>query len=95
MTHAGNRKMRRKHNLMMLEGMRLNLDALQAGLKPKKLFFTQKSFLEELNLSPNSNLPLYKIPYKTVRLWSKLETPPGIIGELIISFSKILLLDQI
>lgn len=80
---VGNKKMRRKNDLMMLEGKRLNKDAIQAGLKHKKIFFTQKSFLQELYLMlpPNSNIPLYKIPYKTIALWSKLESPPGILGK--------------
>uniref|UniRef100_A0A1B6KI39 tRNA/rRNA methyltransferase SpoU type domain-containing protein n=1 Tax=Graphocephala atropunctata TaxID=36148 RepID=A0A1B6KI39_9HEMI len=80
MTHVGNRNMRRKHDLIMLEGKRLNNDALQAGLTPKKIFFTQKNYLDELNLPPGTKILLYKLPYKTVKLWSKLDVPPGIIG---------------
>ncbi|KAG8293745.1 rRNA (guanosine-2'-O-)-methyltransferase activity protein [Homalodisca vitripennis] len=80
MTHVGNRNMRRKHDLMMLEGKRLNNDALKAGLVPKKIFFTQKNYLQELNLPSGLNIPLFKLPYKTVKLWSKLDMPPGIIG---------------
>lgn len=81
MIQVGNRKMRTRNNIIMLEGKRLNMDAMKAGLKPKNMFFTQKSILEALNLSPSSKVPLYKLPYETVSLWSKLDTPPGVVGK--------------
>lgn len=82
MIQVGSRNNRRKSRMMMLEGKRLNNDALIAGLQPVKLFFTQKSYLSELNFTQDLNIPLFKIPYKTMKLWSKLEAPPGVVGKL-------------
>lgn len=90
MIQVGSRNNRRKNRLMMLEGKRLNHDALIAGLQPVKLFFTQKSYLSELNFTQDLNIPLFKIPYKTMKLWSKLEAPPGVVGKLILEANTLL-----
>lgn len=82
MIQVGSRTNRRKSRLMMLEGKRLNHDAVLAGLLPVKLFFSQKSYLRELDFTDDLDIPLFKIPYKTMKLWSKLESPPGVIGKL-------------
>lgn len=65
----------------MLEGKRLNQDALNANLVPKKIFFNDKSFLTELDFPEDKKVPLFKVSYKVIKLWSELETPPGIIGK--------------
>lgn len=72
------RNKREKNNSMLLEGFRLIKDAVEAGTKPKAIFFNRIS--EILPLSLSKEVKLYKVPYRTIQLWSNLTTSPGIIG---------------
>ncbi|XP_070157388.1 rRNA methyltransferase 3, mitochondrial [Polyergus mexicanus] len=72
------RNKREKNNNMLLEGFRLIKDAVEAGTKPKAIFFNRIS--EILPLSLSKEVKLYKVPYRTIQLWSNLTTSPGIIG---------------
>ncbi|KAL6261269.1 hypothetical protein P5V15_008791 [Pogonomyrmex californicus] len=72
------RKRRTKNHQMLLEGFRLIEDAIQAGAIPKVIFFNRLSDI--LPLSLPKEVTLYKIPYRTIQLWSNLTTSPGIIG---------------
>lgn len=73
------KKKRHKSNLMMLEGLRLINDAIQAGMTPEIIFFSR--VFDVLSLSLPQGVQLYKIPYRTIQLWSNLTTSPGIIGK--------------
>lgn len=73
------RNKREKNNSMLLEGFRLIKDAVEAGTKPKAIFFNRIS--EILPLSLSKEVKLYKVPYRTIQLWSNLTTSPGIIGK--------------
>lgn len=79
MIQVKTRNRREKNQLMLLEGLRLMEDALQAGIKPKVIFFSRLSDVLKLQL-PQEAL-LYKIPYRTIQLWSNLTTSPGIFGK--------------
>ncbi|XP_071562527.1 rRNA methyltransferase 3, mitochondrial [Temnothorax nylanderi] len=72
------KKRREKTRQMLLEGLRLIEDAIQAGVVPKVIFFNRLSDI--LPLSLPKEVKLYKIPYRTIQLWSNLTTSPGIIG---------------
>ncbi|XP_018406217.1 PREDICTED: rRNA methyltransferase 3, mitochondrial [Cyphomyrmex costatus] len=72
------KKRREKNRQMLLEGFRLIEDAIQAGIIPKVIFFNRLSDI--LSLSLPKEVKLYKIPYRTIQLWSNLTTSPGIIG---------------
>lgn len=72
------KKKREESNQMLLEGVRLIEDALLAGVKPKAIFFNRLSDI--LSLSLPKGVKLYKIPYRTIQLWSNLTASPGIIG---------------
>ncbi|KAL6431321.1 hypothetical protein ACFW04_007171 [Cataglyphis niger] len=72
------RNKREKNNSMLLEGFRLIKDAVEAGIKPKAIFFNRIS--EILPLSLSKEVKLYKVPYRTIQLWSNLTTSPGILG---------------
>ncbi|XP_050533752.1 rRNA methyltransferase 3, mitochondrial [Daktulosphaira vitifoliae] len=81
-----NRKTRQKKASILLEGKRLIQDALNIGVKPKKIFFSQKRVLESLYL-PNNLRELsvidtifYQTPYKMMQLFSNTETSQGIMG---------------
>lgn len=73
------KKRREKNRQMLLEGSRLIEDAIRAGLVPKVIFFNRLSDI--LPLSLPTEVKLYKIPYRTIQLWSNLTTSPGIIGK--------------
>lgn len=78
MTQLRNRKKREKNNEVVLEGHRLIKDALKTGLTPTAIIFNDLSVIKELKLP--KGVTLYKVPYKTIQLWSSLTTSPGIIG---------------
>lgn len=82
-----NKKRRKQNSSILLEGKRLIQDALNAGVKPKSIFFSQKNVLEGLYLPENlrdlpvSNTIFYKAPYKMIQLFSETETSQGIMGK--------------
>ncbi|XP_012059530.1 PREDICTED: rRNA methyltransferase 3, mitochondrial [Atta cephalotes] len=78
MVDVKTKKKRGKNRQMLLEGFRLIEDAIQAGIVPKVIFFSRLS--DVLPLSLPKEVKLYKIPYRTIQLWSNLTTSPGIIG---------------
>lgn len=78
MVKVKSRKMREKYNQILLEGYRLIKDAIEAGVKPQILFFSRTSDITDLPL--DKELKLYKVPYRTMQLWSNLTTSPGVIG---------------
>lgn len=79
MINVKTRNKREKNNSMLLEGFRLIKDAIQAGTKPEAIFFNRLSDILPLSLS--KQVKLYKIPYRTIQLWSNLTTSPGIFGK--------------
>lgn len=87
MLKVKSRRTREKYDLMMLEGKRLNQDALLAGLVPESLFFSQITHIRSLQV-PTNHMKLYKVPYKQLQLWSDLTTSPGLVGFYKISPSK-------
>lgn len=86
MINIKNKKKRKQNGSVLLEGKRLIQDALNAGVKPKSIFFSQKRVLEDLRLPDNiRDLPVsstifYKAPYKMIQLFSETETSQGIMG---------------
>ncbi|VVC31336.1 Hypothetical protein CINCED_3A009686 [Cinara cedri] len=81
-----NKKMRQKNAYILVEGKRLIQDALNAGVKPKQIFFSQKRVLEQLCLPEKlrdlsvSDTIFYHTPYKMIQLFSDIETSQGIMG---------------
>lgn len=81
-----NKKKRKQNSSILLEGKRLIQDALNAGVKPKSIFFSQKRVLEDLHLPeelrdlPVSSTIFFKTPYKMIQLFSETETSQGIMG---------------
>lgn len=81
-----NKKRRQQRSSILLEGKRLIQDALNAGVKPKQIFFSQKRVLENLCLPKElqdlsvSNTIFYKTPYKMIELFSETTTSQGIMG---------------
>lgn len=86
MMEVKNKKRRKQRSSILLEGKRLIQDALNAGVKPKQIFFSQKRVLENLCLPGElrdlsvSNTIFYKTPYKMIELFSEITTSQGIMG---------------
>lgn len=90
LTNVNYRKFRDKNKLFMVEGLHIIREALDAGITPEAIFFSQLHLLLQLKsrssclgqeeLAALNNLPLYKTPYKTLQTWSSLTTCPGILG---------------
>lgn len=76
------KKRRGKSNHMLLEGLRLIQDAILANITPKLIFFSRFSDIQQLSLT--QKVQLYKVPYRTIQLWSVLTTSPGIMGKYIV-----------
>lgn len=79
MMQIKSKKQRKKLNKILLEGSRLISDALQAGLVPEKIIFSRTQDLAKLPLS-GKETEMYKVPYRTIQLWSSLTTPSGLMG---------------
>ncbi|XP_035231562.1 rRNA methyltransferase 3, mitochondrial-like [Stegodyphus dumicola] len=75
-----NRKRREKSGLILLEGKRLINDAIGVGLKMKTLYFSREEDLAAIKIKDPENVELCKVFYKTLSLWSELETSPGVMG---------------
>jgi len=67
--------------LVVLEGKRLIIEALQAGLKPETFIFSRINLLPEFPLDKLQDCQMVQIPYKNISAWSELKTSPGFMGE--------------
>nr|CAD7195272.1 unnamed protein product [Timema douglasi] len=78
MTLVKSKNKREKGKLILLEGKRLIADAILSGFPLQMVFFSRLSDLKNLNL-PSFGVQVYKLPYKTLSLWSDVSTSPGIV----------------
>lgn len=78
MTKLKSRKKREKDKEIILEGQRLITDALKSGVIPSVIIYNDPSIIATLKLP--EEVKLYKVPYKTIQLWSALTTSPGLLG---------------
>ncbi|KAG7187885.1 hypothetical protein KM043_013860 [Ampulex compressa] len=78
MTNVKSRKKRAKSRQIILEGQRMIVEGLKACLVPNVIFFSRISDVEHLELPEETQL--YKIPYRTIQLWSNVTTSPGLMG---------------
>ena len=79
MVEIKSRKKRKKMDKIVLEGTRLITDAIEAGQLPEIIIFSNFTDLKNIPVS-EKNIKMYKVPYRTIQLWSSLTTPPGIMG---------------
>lgn len=77
------RKYREQHNLLLIEGRRLTLEAVQAGLKIKYLLFSNLEHIEEvrgdIRKALTKNTEIIRVPHNDLSFWSTLTTCPGLI----------------
>ena len=65
----------------MLEGRHLILFALKAGVKMKQLYFSGSEVMQDFPLEEISGIPLYKVTYRQMKLWTDVDTPQGLVGR--------------
>lgn len=77
------RKYREQNKLLMVEGRRLTLEAVDAGLKLRYLLFSNVKQVEgirrEIQKSFTKNTEFIRVPHNDLSFWSTLTTCPGII----------------
>lgn len=78
--NAKSKKLRQKNQQILLEGERLISDALLAGVKCHSIYFTSRFDPNKLPFDPSSQIPVYRVKYKHMQLWSDVSTPPGIMA---------------
>ncbi|XP_028172644.1 rRNA methyltransferase 3, mitochondrial [Ostrinia furnacalis] len=75
------KKDRQRMGQVLVEGWRMIVDGLEAKCKLNYVIFSQTEDLNNLRpFLPKTGVVFYKIPYKEIKLWSDLETSPGIFG---------------
>lgn len=77
------RNYRMQHHLLMVEGRRLLLDALDAGLPLKYLLFSrhdQLKLVRDKLAAANAKPEILRVPHHDLSFWSVMTTCPGIIG---------------
>lgn len=79
-TVAKSRSFRDRHGKVLLEGLRLVRDALEAGAVPCSLFFSAAGLLRELPQARLKGASLVKVKFEEIKSWSDLVTPQGVIG---------------
>lgn len=81
-TNIRSKKQRDKNGKIVIEGRRLILDAIYAGVEPEILFFSDKDQLKLIkdDIKSYKNLSIYKVPRHDLKIWSTLITTPGILA---------------
>ncbi|KAL0841952.1 hypothetical protein ABMA28_014179 [Loxostege sticticalis] len=75
------KKDRLRTGQVLVEGWRMIVDGLEAKCKLNYVIFSQTEDLNNLRpFLPKTGVVFYKIPYKEIKLWSDVETSPGIFG---------------
>lgn len=78
---ARSRTYREHQGKILLEGRRLICDALEAGASPQTVFFSSVNRLQELPLDKLRRAKLIKVEFDSIKTWSDLVAPQGIIGK--------------
>jgi hypothetical protein len=71
----------KNEDVVILEGKRLILDAMNSGLYPKTFVFSRLNLLEGFPFDKSKPLKMFEIPYKNISVWTDLSTSPGIMGK--------------
>lgn len=88
MVRLKSRKERMRSGHTLVEGWRLIVDGLEAKCELKYVFFSRAEELKKIKaFLPKTGVLIYKTPYKEIGLFSDVETPSGIFGELMISLT--------
>lgn len=75
-----NRTKREKSGKILLEGKRLINDAILAGMKMKVIYFSNEEDLKDIKLKNLEEIKVYKVLYRTMKIWSDLTTCPGVMA---------------
>ena len=77
---AKSRKNRERNDIILLEGRRLVVDAIEAGAQIKSIYFSKAEYLKDVPLQL-VRADLYKVKPVHMKLWSDVTAPQGIIGK--------------
>lgn len=75
------KKGRKKKDQLLLEGARFIKDATDAGLYPETIIFSRWEDVKSMDI-PFEKTKFYKVPYRSIQMYSTLTTSPGIMGQL-------------
>lgn len=83
MLRLKSRKHRTNNNLLLIEGRRLTLDAINAGLKIEYMLFSNVKQVEEIRNKLDDAFieksTIFRVPHNDLSFWSTLTTCPGLI----------------
>lgn len=79
-------RVHKNDDTVVLEGKRMIVDAIRAGFYPDIFVFSRLNLLADIPFDKCQELALYQIPYRNISLWSELKTPPGLMGNGLISY---------
>lgn len=74
------RKRRSQKHEILVEGRRLIIDAIEAGLKLETLLFSDREEFSAIENKLVGESDIYKVPYSDLKMWSGLTTCPGLMG---------------
>lgn len=77
---AKSRKEREKSGIILMEGRRLIVDSLNAGVQLKYLYFSDTSLVSGIPASLLVDATLYKVQYRHLKMWADTHTPAGLLG---------------
>ena len=80
MMNIRSKKKRKKNDVILIEGKRFVQDAIEAGVKPETIIFSRWEDVKDLNIT-DKKTQMYKVPYRSIQIWSSLTTSPGMIGR--------------
>lgn len=78
------KKRRKKNEEILLEGRMYIKDAVDAGLIPKYIVYSRIDDVQEF-MDSGMKTKFYKVPYRSIQLWSTLTTSPGIMGNFLLN----------
>lgn len=74
------RKRRNQKHEILVEGRRLIIDAIEAGLKLETLLFSDREEFDAIETRLVGESDIYKVPYADLKIWSGLTTCPGLMA---------------
>ena len=78
---AKNKKERETNREMVVEGRQLIKNALAADLRMKELYFSGANTFDDFFRGVTEGIPVYKVTYKHMQLWSDADQNNGIVGK--------------
>lgn len=75
------KKGRKQNDQILIEGTRFIRDAIETGMVPEHIVYSRTNDVKEFMESNLKKTKFYKVPYRSIQLWSTLTTSPGVMGK--------------